>query len=187
MPSPRPTLGKLALAWLGIGWQSFGGGATTFALIERTLVREHGWLTGAEYVQDVALAQLTPGINLIGLTILIGKRLGGAAGIAAALAGLLLPSVTLTVLLTAGYARVAHRPMVQEALHGIIPATVGLGLLTAINLARAQLARPERRALNLCLLAGSALGLALFRLPVIVILLGAGLIGAGASGWRRPR
>ncbi len=183
----RPSLGQLTVTWVGIGWQSFGGGATTFSLIERAVVRERRWLTEAEYVHDIALVQLAPGINLLGLTVLIGKRLGGVAGIAVSLAGLLLPSVALTVLITAAYARVAHRTAVQEALHGVIPATVGLGLVTAFGLARAQLARKEGRVLNLCLLAGSAACLAWFHPPVIAVLLGTGLVGAGASAWSRPR
>ena len=151
-------------------------------MIERAIVREQGWLTPAEYVQCVALAQLSPGINLLGLTILIGRRLGGAAGILLSLLGLLLPSVTITVLMTAGYAHFQHRPVVQAALHGVIPATVGLGLLTAFNLARGLFDLKDRRPADfgagLVLLVGSGLVLALGHLPVILILCGAGLVGA---------
>lgn len=174
----RPTLLDLARAWAGIGWQSFGGGATTFTLIERAVVRDHEWLTEGEYLHDLALAQLAPGINLLGLTILIGKRLGGAPGIVVALCGLLLPSVAVTVLMTAGYAEVARHSGVQAALRGIIPATVGLGLLTAYGLARVQLSRAEGRWLNGILLAGSAVVMACWHPPVIAVLVGAGLFGA---------
>ncbi|MBV9850252.1 MAG: chromate transporter [Armatimonadetes bacterium] len=185
----RPSLFHLGRVWLGIGWQSFGGGASTFALIERAVVRERGWLTEAEYVHDVALAQLSPGINLLGLTILIGRRLGGVGGIFVSLLGLLLPSVTITVLMTAAYARLQHLPAVQSALRGVIPATVGLGLLTAANLARALLAAARREGrMSLCfsliLLAGSGLVLALWHPPVILVLCGAGLLGAVAGRGR---
>jgi chromate transporter len=187
MTLPRPSLLQIASTWIGIGCQSFGGGATTFALIERAVVRERRWLTEAEYLHDIALAQLSPGINLLGMTILIGKRIGGVLGVTVSLTGLLLPSVALTMLITAVYAHVSHQRLVQEALRGIIPATVGLGLLTAFGLARTQLVRREGRVLNLCLMAGSASCLAFLHLPVVVILLGAGLIGAGGSVWRRSR
>ena len=184
-----PTRRQLGRVWLGIGLQSFGGGASTFALIERAVVREQGWLTAAEYVHDVALAQLSPGINLLGLTILIGRRLGGGPGVLVCLLGLLLPSVTLTVLMTAGYARLQHFPVVQAAIRGVIPATVGLGLLTAVGLARGLLRgpRPTDFLLGLALLAGAGLVLALWHLPVIVILCGAGLVGALAAQWRTAR
>ena len=180
---PRPSLARLLRVWLSVGLQSFGGGASTFALIERAVVREQAWLTEAEYVHDVALAYLSPGINLLGLTILIGRRLGGAAGIFLSLLGLLLPSVTITVLMTAGYAHLQHRPIVQAALHGVIPATVGLGLMTAFNLARGLFSTVQRegRLLGLALLVGSGLALALGHLPVILILCGAGLIGGVAA------
>ena len=159
--------------------------------MERAIVREQGWLTPAEYVQCVALAQVSPGINLLGLTILIGRRLGGAPGILLALLGLLLPSVTITVLMTAGYAHVQHRPVVQAALHGVIPATVGLGLLTAFNLARGLFdlkdGRPTDFGTGLALLVGSGLLLAIWHLPVILILCGAGMVGAGLTKLRRAR
>lgn len=183
---PRPPLVRLLQVWLGVGLQSFGGGSSTFALIERAVVREQGWLTAPEYVRDVALAQLTPGINILGLTILIGKRMGGGLGIFVSLLGLLLPSVTITVLMTAGYAHFQHRPAVQAALHGVIPATVGLGLLTALNLAQGLIHAASRRDSLLCLalLVGSGLVLAIRHPPVILILCGAGLLGAVAGGRR---
>ena len=78
MRGGSPPLSRLLVVWLSIGLQSFGGGASTFMLIERVVVREQGWLTEAEYVRDVALAQVSPGINILGVTILIGRRLGGA-------------------------------------------------------------------------------------------------------------
>ncbi len=189
MTPERPSLTRLGRAWLGIGLQSFGGGASTFALIERAIVREQGWLTEGEYVHDVALAQLSPGINILGLTILVGRRLGDSAGVLISLLGLLLPSVTLTVLMTVGYAHFQNLPMIQSALRGVIPATVGLGLLTAFSLARGLLAaaRPSGRILRLLLLVAAGVALVLWHLPVILILCGAGLIGATAGMARRPR
>ena len=191
MNTTPPTLSRLLRVWLSIGLQSFGGGASTFALIERAIVREQGWLTEAEYVHDVALAQLSPGINLLGLTILIGRRLHGIIGVPVSLLGLLLPSVTITVLMTVGYARVQRQPLVEAALHGIIPATVGLGLLTAFGLSRSLLDAARRGgnaqiALSALLLVGSAFALARWHLPVIVILLGSGLLGAAVGKWQAP-
>src|SRR5438105_7826591 len=95
-PSPRLFL----RVWLGLGLQSFGGGAATLTLIRRAAVEQYGWLSEAEFTRAWALVQIAPGINLLALTILIGRRTLGAKGIALALLGLLLPSVTVTVLLT---------------------------------------------------------------------------------------
>ncbi len=186
-----PSIGEQFRVWLGLGMQSFGGGLATLALIRRTIVDGRHWLTEDEFTRDWALVQLAPGINLLALTILIGRKTGGARGIALALLGLLLPSVTLAIGLTALYGSVQHSPWVRAALRGIVPATVGIGLLTAFQIMRPLLAASRREGrgaliVSLGLLGTSAL-LALWgRLPVAVILLLAALAGA-LSRLRRAR
>src|SRR5579862_8920140 len=100
----HPTLIRLGRIWTGIGLQSFGGGASTQLLIRRAFVERHPWLGADELSHYWNLCQFAPGINLIALTILIGRKLGGAWGIAISLAGMLLPSAALTCFLTVGYA-----------------------------------------------------------------------------------
>jgi chromate transporter len=186
--SGPPSLGKLLWVWLGLGAQSFGGGTATLYLIRRAVVERHGWLTDEEFTRDWAICQVAPGINLLGLTTLIGWKVAGAPGVALALLGLLLPSVAITVLLTAGYAGIRQLAVVQEALRGIVPATAGLGLLMAVKLARPVLAESRREGwailvLSWALLLGSTLA-ALWRAPVVGVLWGAGLLSALAH-WRR--
>ena len=177
--------------WLSLGLQSFGGGAATLALIRRAAVDTHGWVSEAEFTRFWSLVQIAPGINLLALTILIGRRTGGAKGIALATAGLLLPSAAVTVALTASYQRVQDTPLVRDALHGIIPATVGLGLLTAWQIARPALLQSRREgrgnlAVSLALLLASAAVMQWAHPPVLVILLSAGTMGA-AWEWGRRR
>lgn len=184
-----PSLTELFRIWLSLGVQSFGGGAATLALIRREMVERRGWMTDAQFVRDWALCQVTPGINLLGLTILIGRRLGGVPGIFVALLGLLLPSCAVTVLLTACYAHVQASHTVQAAVRGVVPATAGIGLVTAAQMARPQLvaARRDGRITLIagwCLLIGSGLGVAFGRWQVVAVLLGAGAVGAAVQ-WLR--
>ena len=178
-----PSIGLLWRVWLGLGMQSFGGGVATLALIRQAVIDRHKWVAEEDFTRDWALVQIAPGINLLALTILIGRRLRGVQGIAIALTGLLLPSVTLTILLTAGYARIQGLTAVQAALHGILPAIVGLGLLTSVQMSQALLkaSRGEGRSsliVSVLILLGSGLATALWHLPVMLVLLLAG--GAGA-------
>jgi chromate transporter len=179
----RPSAVDIFRIWFGLGLQSFGGGAATLYLIRRAVVERYGWVSEAEFTRDWSICQVAPGINLLGLTILIGRRVGGMSGAALALIGLLLPSVTITVLLTAGYAATRNLGPAEAALHGIIPATAGLGLLLAYQTARPLLseAQAESRAasaLGWAVLLGSALIFVVFRPPVLAMLLGGGLLGA---------
>lgn len=177
--------------WLGVGFQSFGGGVATFALIRKAILEERGWLTETEFIRDNALCQLTPGINLIALTILIGRRIGGWRGVGCGLIGLLLPSVTLTILIAASFVRLQRVGPVQAALRGVVPATIGLGLATGLQMAFALLkeSRTEGRGRllwSVLLLAGSATVAAVWRPPVVLVLLAVGALGSLARGLFPP-
>ena len=172
----------LLRVWLTLSVQSFGGGVATLALIRRAAVDEQRWVSGEEFGRFWGLVQLAPGINLLALTVLLGRRAAGVRGIVLALTGLLLPSAALTILLTAAYLQVQHFAPVQAALRGIVPAVAGLGLLTAWQIARPLLVRPVR----FLIFAGGACAAWLGAAPVLAILLAGGLLGAIAGYRERP-
>jgi len=158
-----------------IGFQSFGGGSSTFALINRACINR-GWLSEGEFVRTWALSQISPGINLIKLTILIGFRLAGWPGLAAGVAGMLLPSAAMTILITAGFAAIRDHPVVQAALRGILPATIGLGLGMAVQMATPLFAQARREgmpsvALNVLIMAAAAGLMSAGLSPILVLLL----------------
>ncbi len=178
--------------WLALGLQSFGGGMATLALIRRSAVEQEQWVAEEEFTRFWSLVQLAPGINLLALTVLIGRKVGGGLGICLALLGLLLPSVGITVVLTVCYTRIQHAPIVHTVLSGVIPAIVGLGLVTAWQIARPPLEQSRRAGrsstvLSLGLLVASILVDRLGHVPVLVIIGGAGGIYALWSSWRNRR
>lgn len=186
--SSRVGLVGLLWLWIRLGAQSFGGGSATLLLIRRAVVEERAWVSEAEFSRDWAICQVAPGINLLALTVLLGWRVSGLAGALLALLGLLLPSVTITVLLTAFYASFRNHPLTQAALRGVIPATAGLSLLLSYRLAQPLLAesRHEGRAsllLSCGLLAGAVIIMQIWNLPVVWLLVGGGLIGAAGHWW----
>ncbi len=187
-----PSLWRLFGVWLALGAQSFGGGTATLFLIRRAAVERYHWLSDEEFTRYWSLCLVAPGINLLGLTILLGRHVGGYGGVFVALSGLMLPSVTITILMIALYAGLQDTPIVQAALRGIVPVTIGLGLLTASNMARPMLAagrREGRLSLGICilLLLGSAAAMALLSPPVIAVLCAAGAVGACFGWWRAAR
>ncbi len=131
-----PSVWRLFGLWVSIGLQSFGGGASTTLLIQRTFIDRYQWLTMDEFSHLWGLCLLTPGINLIGVTLLIGRKLAGMRGMVASVAGLLVPSAAITCLLAAVFLRVEHAAVVQAVLRGVVPATAGIMALVAVNFAR---------------------------------------------------
>jgi len=166
-----------------IGAQSFGGGSATLFLIRRTAIERYAWITDDDFTRYWGICQIAPGINILGLVILIGWRVAGASGALLSLTGLLLPSAALTVALTSIYAGIREAPVVRAAIAGVIPATVGLSILFGFSMARPLLntARREGRAsilIAVILLLGSTIVAARGNMPVLAILWGAGALSA---------
>ena len=185
--APAPlTPWQLLWIWIVIGVQSFGGGSATLYLIRQVAVERQQWLTADDFTRYWGICQIAPGINILGLVILIGWRVAGVAGALLALLGLLLPSASITVALTAVYASIREAPLVRSAIAGVLPATVGLGTLLAFTMLRPLLkaAWEEGRvsaAVAVALLLASTLGAAIARAPVLIILWGAGALSALAQ------
>src|SRR5712692_2225358 len=183
LQEPGPGKWQLFRIWASIGLQSFGGGASTTLLIQRAFIDKHKWLSIEELMHLWNLCILTPGINLVALTVLIGRKLGGVWGIVLSLAGLLLPSATITCLITVGFSSIQHLSMVQAILRGVVPATGGIMLLVGLNFALPLIRRSYKEGI-LYLLASSvliiacALAVILFKLSVIIVLLAAVFLGA---------
>src|SRR5260221_460639 len=180
---PRPTHWQLFRIWAGIGLQSFGGGASTTLLIQRAFIDKYNFITIEDFTHYWALCILTPGINLVGLTILIGRRLGGVWGIVASLGGLLLPSAVITCLLTAGFTAVEPQPVIQAMLKGVIPATAGIMLLVGWNFARPLFQQgwnegKLKLVFSLLFITVTVVAVIIFKVTVVLGFVGAALVGA---------
>ena len=193
----RVSLWRLLWIWTVVGAQSFGGGSATLYLIRRVAVERYGWITDEEFTRYWGMCQIAPGINILGLVILIGWRVAGTAGALLALAGLLVPSAAITTALTAAYASIRQAPLVRAAIAGIIPATVGLGLLLGYTMVKPLLDTARREGhvstiVAVALLLGSAVVTLLARTSAVAILWGAGALSAlaqwqHAARQRRPQ
>ena len=188
--NPRPGAWHLLRIWTTIGLQSFGGGASTTFLIQHTFINKYGWMTMEEFTGFWSLCVFTPGINLVALTVLIGRKLGGARGIAASLIGLLLPSATITCLLAAGFKLVQNNPIVQAVLRGVIPATAGIMLLVGLRFAQPQFSLAHKEGLlslgiSVVIVLICFAAIAFFQISVIPVLLCAALAGMLVfTSWR---
>lgn len=170
----------LFLGWLRIGLTSFGGGATTMYLIQEEFIYRKGWLTTDEYATIVGVSQIAPGINIFSITILIGRRMAGWRGVAVSLAGLIVPSAAVTVLITALYTFIHGNGRVNAALHTAFPAIFGIAIATNWSNVRPSVNRNIRShkgifVLMLGVIAGSAALYLVFNLSVILMYLAGGL------------
>jgi chromate transporter len=180
---------ELLRIWFGIGIQSFGGGAATLTMIRRAAVDERQWVTAEEFTRFWGICQIAPGINLLALTILLGWRVAGLAGMLLSLLGLLLPSASITIMLTASYATIRELDVVQAAVRAIIPATCGLGLLLSWRMAKPPIDESRREGrmstiVSVAAVVSSAILVGVLHAPVIAVLWGTGIV-VGLLTWLR--
>ena len=183
LPLLAPSLRQLFVTWARIGLTSYGGGSVVQYLIQEHFILKRQWLTAEDYTRILAMCQITPGITLLAITITIGKRLGGRWGIAVSLAGLVLPSVAVTVAMTAVYAGLRDLLPVQAALRSVFAAIVGVSLATTWRNVRPILANNRKRGAPafltaLAILAGSVVLYLVFQPPVLLLYLLGALCGA---------
>ena len=121
---------QLALHFGLLSCLAVGGAITTVPDMHRFVVGQHGWLSDAEFSGSVALAQAAPGPNVMFVAV-IGFNVGGLAGVAATLAGSLVPSIVIALSAARwGEQRRETRP-VKAFTQGLAPVTIGLLLSTS--------------------------------------------------------
>jgi chromate transporter len=131
------------LGFARIGATSFGGGsATTLAMRQLSLKR--GWLSEEEFLDTVVLSRLTPGITILAQAMLIGRTVAGVRGLLAALVGLMLPAVVITVALAGVYHKVSTIPSAKIPLRAVAGMAAGFAVALALQLLRDTLKRSHR-------------------------------------------
>jgi chromate transporter len=178
-----PSALKQLRAWVTIGSQSLGGGASSLYLMRAILVERMHWVSLKGFVQEWTLSRLSPGNHLTALATLLGHRIGGRRGAAIAVVGLLVPSGLITVALTATFALVREQPALQSALAGVAPMTIGMMIGLSITMLR-TIVRTNSAAVVVdlgLLCAAVACGFLIPGATMIVIITGA-LIGIAFLG-----
>jgi chromate transporter len=87
----RQSLVEIGIYFLKVGAFTIGGGFTMIAFIQNQVVGQFGWLTPREFIDGLALGQLTPG-PLLTIAAYVGYKVAGAAGAAVAATAAFLPS-----------------------------------------------------------------------------------------------
>ncbi len=168
---PRRGL-ELALVFLKIGAVIFGGGFAAIPFIKHEVVDVRNWLTAKQFIDGVALGQMTPGPVAITATF-IGYQVLGLPGALLATICVFLPSLILILVLIHVYRRVKGHPLVRGFLSGVMPAVTGMLLSATIFIGRNAIGGPAAG-----LMAVLALALLLrFRTDPIWLVLGGAALG----------
>lgn len=123
-------------SFLKIGAFTFGGGYAMIPLIQKEMIERRGWLTNEEFIGQLTLAQSLPGPIALNTAVFVGYKSRGVRGALAALAGVILPSFLIILLIAIYFTDFKDNPTVAAAFKGIRPAVVALIAAPIINMAR---------------------------------------------------
>ncbi|HEV3323031.1 MAG TPA: chromate efflux transporter [Solirubrobacteraceae bacterium] len=169
--------GTGALVWtaLKVGALAFGGGFVIVPLMQSSAVNTYHWMTQSQFLNAVALGQVTPG-PVTQTVAAVGYSAGGlpagllAAGVAFA------PSFAFVLFGAARFERPVRNERVTAFLAGAAPAAAGAIIGSAVPLAGAL-----SQTWQYALLAAAAIALLALRGSVVATLLAAGAVGATAG------
>lgn len=178
-------LWQLFLAYLKIGFFGFGGGYAMLSLIQNEVVVQHAWMTNSQFMDIVAISQITPGPIAINSATYVGYTVGlqgggvlyGLLGALVATFAVSLPALTLMLLITRFFLRLKHNPLVEGAMRGMRPVVIGMIAAAALMLMFPHHSSPDERsfidAWSWLLFAGVLVGQWRKVNPILLILLAA--------------
>jgi chromate transporter len=185
-PAPLAALaaagGTGALAWvaLKVGALAYGGGFVIVPLMQADAVDHHHWMTGAQFLDAVALGQVTPG-PVVHTVAAVGYAAAGLGGGLLAAAVAFAPSFAFVLLGAERFDRLLADARARAVLDGAGPAALG-----AIAGAAVPLTLALDHGWQAAILAGAAFALFVARRGVVAVLLGAGAAGALAVALGAP-
>jgi chromate transporter len=162
-----------ALAWVAfkVGALSYGGGFVIVPLMQADAVSHYHWMSSGQFLNAVALGQVTPG-PVTHTVAVVGYAAAGIWGALLASLVAFAPSVSFILLGAERFDRLRADERARAFLDGAGPAAIGAILGSAIPLARA-LSEPWQ----LAILVAAAAALLAFRRGVVATLLTAGAVG----------
>ncbi len=177
-------LWQLFLTSLYISAFTFGGGFVIITFMKRKYVDEYHWIDEQEMLDLTALAQTSPGPIAVNASILVGWRVGGALGAAAAVLGTIIPPVVIILVISLFYAAFAANKYVSLVLKGMQAGVAAVILDVVCNLGKKV---AERRSLiDLFIVLGAFAATFFFKVNVVFIILAAGLIGVLRATLLKP-
>jgi chromate transporter len=184
VPATGATGGLLALSWVAfkVGALSYGGGFVIIPIMQADAVSHYHWMTSGQFLNAVALGQVTPGPVVQTVAVVGYAAAGIGGGLLAALVAFS-PSFAFVLLGANRFDRLRENRSAAAFLGGAGPAAIGAILGAAVPLARA-LSVPWQYAV----LAAAAVVLFALRRGTVPTLLLAGAAGAAIAlaGGRLP-
>ena len=165
----------LKLCWLlaVINALTIGGGFVMLPMLQEEFVVKNHWLTNHEFLDAIAIGQLTPG-PLTVMNAVIGYKISGLIGAVLAMVSSYLPCIIIVTVVAKYYYDYRDSTIVRSSFKGIKPAVIGLLAAVAITLGHTALVDPLTLGIGII----SFSVIAFTKIDPSFVIIGAGALGA---------
>lgn len=129
----------LISSFFKVGLFGFGGGYAMVSLLQKEL-EKYGWLSMQEFVDIIAIAQMTPGAIAVNSGTYVGfKSSSSILGAFMATFAVITPSFILVLLLAHFYKKIKESDYITAIIRYIRPAVIGLIIIAALSLVKSSI------------------------------------------------
>lgn len=164
---------KLFATFFKIGLFSFGGGYAMLSMMQQEVVEINNWVSIPEFVDMVAISQITPGPIAINMSTYVGYKIAGTLGSAIATFGCVAPSIIVMLIITRFFFKFQNNKYVESAFLGLRPATIGLVAAAAILVAKGAFIDYK----SLAIFGVAFLASYKYKIDPILMTIGSGIVG----------
>lgn len=115
----KVSLWNIFITFFKIGAFTFGGGYAMISILEEDLVTNKKWITSADMLDMLVIAESTPGVIAVNTATSVGYRLRGVLGAIVATLGVVLPSFVIICALSFAIEAFSSNKWYQAAFTGI--------------------------------------------------------------------
>jgi chromate transporter len=164
---------KFCMTLFVINALTIGGGFVMLPMLQKEFVEKYHWLTNQEFLDAIAIGQVTPG-PLTVMNAFMGYKIYGLLGAVMAMISSYLPCIIIVTLVAKYYYDYKESVIVNSSFKGIRPAVIGLLAAIAIPLGNASIVDP----LTFGIAIVSFAVIAFTKIDPTFVIIGAGVTGA---------
>ena len=127
---------EIFILFFKIGAFTIGGGYAMLSLIEDEIVNKKKWLDHEEFLDGMAIAQSTPGVLAVNISLITGYKIAGFLGMFAGMLGAVLPSFFIVLFLSQILLAYGNHPIVVAIFNGVKPAITALILISVYRIGK---------------------------------------------------
>ena len=132
----KPTYRQLIVTFLKIGAFTFGGGYAMISLIENELVTKNKWIDKDTFYEYLSIAQMSPGILAVNISILMGNLFFGKKGAVVCVIATCTPAFMTILLIVIFFVQFKDNNIIGKIFKGIRPIVVALIAMPVFSLCK---------------------------------------------------